>query len=297
MPKTNVNGLMVHHITVGEGPSLVMLHGFMGNLAVWHLRIAPLLRSRFRITTYDLRGHGYTQMTPDGYTTAEMAEDLRGLLDTLGIERAHLAGHSFGADICLYFALQYPERVNRLVALEPGLISLLREQYRQPWQGWSYWVEKLHAAGLTVPEDKRCDLRYLLNLSLETPKFYGPARGLPRQREPLLRLLHETSLVDDYGDTGAMSADAVSRITTPTMLIYGEKSQFLPTFEFLRHTLPSCRSVLLPDAEHFGPLERPDTLAQYIRSFLTERKVDQNGTGHTFGTPAGLVDPEPRPLP
>lgn len=176
MPKTNINGLVVHHITVGEGPHLVMLHGFMGNLAVWHLRIAPLLRSRFRITTYDLRGHGYTEITKSGYTTGEMAEDLRGLLDKLGIERTHLVGHSFGADICLYFALLYPHRVDKLIALEPGLITLLREQYKYPWKGWSYWVEKLEEVGLTVPDEKKSDLRYLLNLSLETPKFYGPAR-------------------------------------------------------------------------------------------------------------------------
>jgi len=272
MPKTNVNGLVVHHIAVGEGPDLVMLHGFMGNLAVWHLRIAPLLRSQFRITTYDLRGHGYTQVTTHGYTTHQMAEDLRGLLDTLGIVRTHLVGHSFGADICLYFAHLYPNRVNRLIALEPGLITLLREQYKYPWKGWSYWVEKLEEVGLTVPQEKKSDLRYLLNLSLETPKFYGPARGLPRKREPLMHLLQHTSLIEDYSEAGMLSADAVSRITAPTMLVYGEKSHFLPTFEFLKETLPFCRPVLLPDAEHFGPLERPESLARYIAAFLSEER-------------------------
>jgi pimeloyl-ACP methyl ester carboxylesterase len=268
-----------------------MLHGFMGNLAVWHLRIAPLLRSRFRITTYDLRGHGYSQMTEAGYTVAEMAEDLRGLLDTLGIERTHLVGHSFGADICLYFSHLYPERVNRLVALEPGLVALLREYYQYPWKGWSYWVEKLEEAGLSVPCEKRSDLRYLLTLSLETPKFYGPARGLPRNRDSLLRLLQETSLVEDYGQIGALSADAFSRIRTPTMLIYGEKSQFLPTFEFLKNALPAPRSVLLSDVEHFGPLERPDSLAIYIGTFLAEEEspFPAGGIGAMKGDEA--VDP------
>jgi pimeloyl-ACP methyl ester carboxylesterase len=94
-----------------------------------------------------------------------------------------------------------------------------------------------------------------------------------------------------------LSTDAVSRITAPTMLIYGEKSQFLPTFEFLRHKLPSCRPVLLPDAEHFGPLERPDSLAHYIRSFLTDTETGTNGTERTFGTPPGHADVESSPMP
>src|SRR4051812_10677918 len=121
MPKLNVNGIDLHYIALGHGPNVVMLHGFLGNLAVWHLQIAPQLRNHFRITTYDLRGHGYSQVTPSGYTAADMANDLKGLLDNLGIEKASLVGHSYGADVCLYFSLLYPERVDKLVALEPGL--------------------------------------------------------------------------------------------------------------------------------------------------------------------------------
>jgi len=87
-----------------------------------------------------------------------------------------------------------------------------------------------------------------------------------------MHLLQHTSLIEDYSRAGMLSRDAISRITTPTMLIYGEKSQFLPTFEFLKHALPSCRSVLLPDVEHFGPLERPESLARYISRFLGEEQ-------------------------
>jgi 2-hydroxy-6-oxonona-2,4-dienedioate hydrolase len=106
-----------------------MLHGFLGNLAVWHLYMTPVLRREgFRITTYDLRGHGYSDVTANGYTAAEMAEDLRGLLDELGIKRAILVGHSFGADIAMYFTLLYPDRVVKLVALEPGLAALAHQR-------------------------------------------------------------------------------------------------------------------------------------------------------------------------
>ena len=156
------------------------------------------------------------------------------------------------------------------MALEPGLAALVHERKREDWVGWSAWAAKLEEAGLTVPEDKRSDVEFMLKLSLETPKFYGPARGLPRNREPLLRLIRETSLVADYDEVGALTVEAVGRIQTPTLLVYGENSHFISSYQFLRDTLPNCKPVLLPGGEHFGPLEQPELLIEHIQDFLLE---------------------------
>jgi pimeloyl-ACP methyl ester carboxylesterase len=269
MPVTKANGVNLHYITVGTKglPEVVMLHGFLGNLAVWHLYMAPILRREYRVTTYDLRGHGYSSVTPTGYTAAEMAQDLRCLLDELGIERPILVGHSFGADVALYFSLLYPERVAKLVALEPGLAALVHLRQNEDWIGWA-WVAKLEEVGIHVPEDKRTDAEYLLQLSLEMPRFYGPARGLPRNREPLLNLIRNTSLLKDYEEVGAMTLDAVGTIRTPTLLVYGEASRFISSYEYLHTALPNCKPVLLPGGEHFGPLEQPELLVRHIQEFL-----------------------------
>jgi pimeloyl-ACP methyl ester carboxylesterase len=270
MPKVKVNGVNLHYITVGAGPDVVMLHGFLGNLAVWHLYMVPLLRREFRVTTYDLRGHGYSDVTPTGYSTGELAEDLRCLLDELRIERPILVGHSYGADVCMYFALKYPERVAKMLALEPGLAALVHERKREDWIGWDAWVAKLEEVGLKVPPEKRTDLEFLLTLSLETPKFYGPARGLPRNREPLLHVLRNTTLTKDYEEVGDLTLDAVGRIRTPTLLVYGKKSHFISSYHFIHKALPNCQSVLLPGGEHFGPLEQPELLTRHILEFLRE---------------------------
>src|SRR2546423_266606 len=179
MPKIKANGINLHYITVGAGPDVVMLHGFLGNLAVWHLYMVPLLRREFRVTTYDLRGHGYSEVTPTGYSSRDMAEDLRCLLDELGIERPILVGHSYGAGICMYFALKYPERVPKLLALEPGLAALVHERQREDWIGWDAWVAKLEEVGLSVPPDKRTDLEYVITLSLETRTVLVLSRRRP----------------------------------------------------------------------------------------------------------------------
>jgi pimeloyl-ACP methyl ester carboxylesterase len=271
MPKTSANGIAQHYLTIGQGPDVVMLHGFLGNLAVWHLNMVPALRNTFRVTTVDLRGHGYSEVTPTGYTTENLAQDLKAFLDAIGIRRPHLVGHSFGADVCLHFALLNPQRVDRVVAIEPGLAALVHQRKDQDWEGWTYWVSKLEEVGLTVPADKRVDLDYLLTLSLETPKFYGPARGLPRNREPLINLLRNTTLMKDYEEPGSLTLDAVGKIDVPVFLVYGERSHFLKSYDFLRKTLRNCSTALLPGGEHFGPLEQPERLVTLMRDYLGPR--------------------------
>jgi len=268
MPKIKANGIDLHYLAFGHGSDLVLIHGFLGNLAVWHLQIAPQLRKVYRVTTYDLRGHGYSEVTPTGYTACQMASDLEVLLDSLHINTATLVGHSYGADIAMYFALKHPERVQKLIAIEPGLACLVSERKSKDWEGWAYWVSKLEAVGLTVPEDKRTDVDYLLETSLKTSKIFGPARGLPRNREPLLRLLKGTTLMSDYEDVGELTRDAVRTIRTPTLLIYGDQSQFIGSYHFLKSALPNCTPVLLPGGEHFGPLETPELLTQHIVDFV-----------------------------
>ena len=136
------------------------------------------------------------------------------------------------------------------------------------WIGWAAWVAKLEEVGIHVPEDKRTDAEFLLQLSLETPKFYGPARGLPRNREPLLHLIRNTTLMKDYEVVGDMTLDAVRTIQTPTLLVYGRESHFISSYDFLHKTLPNCKPVLLPGGEHFGPLEQPELLTEHIQQFL-----------------------------
>lgn len=269
MSIASVNGLDLHYWRVGQGPDIVFIHGLCGNLAVWHLRIVPLMQREFRLTTYDLRGHGRSGVPPSGYTTLDMAEDLRGLLDTLEMDQICLVGHSFGADIALHFALRYPERVRRLALLEAGLAVTLDQRKRDEWPGWSYWVSKLEEVGLTVPPERRSDFHYLLNLSLETPRFYGPARSLPRKREPLLRLINETTIVADYEAVAGMTREAIAGLRPPTLVVYGEHSYFMDSYHLLAELLPNRELVLLPGGEHFGPLEQPELLVEHLRNFFT----------------------------
>ncbi len=273
MPKVLLpNGVRIHYQQVGEGPDLVMVHGLTGNLAVWHLRIVPELLDRFRVLTYDLRGHGLSDTPPTGYSPDAMAEDLLGLLDALEIERPLIAGHSFGADVALYHSLNHPDRVAEVIAIEAALPALEQSRRHDGWVGWSYWSRALEEAGHPVPPEKRSDMRYMVRATIDLPKQWGPLKGLPRNPKPLLRLVDETSLPEDYHEVGTLTLERIPSIETPVVLIYQEQSAFIDTFEYLEEHLPNVHPVLMPSTEwgHFGPLEQPELVAGYIAARLPD---------------------------
>jgi pimeloyl-ACP methyl ester carboxylesterase len=276
MPKVPLNsGVTIHYQQIGEGPDVVMVHGITGNLAVWHLHLVPALSDRFRVLTYDLRGHGYSDTPASGYSPDAMATDLLELIDALEIECPVVIGHSYGADIALYFAARHPERVREVIAIESALPVMEDVRRDEGWVGWSYWVTALEDAGLEVPTDKRNDLRWLLRATIDMPKKWGPLKGLPRRAEPMLRLLERTSLPEDYRRIGTLTLDRMGTIETPVVLMYTEQSAFIHTFEELRDRLPNPHPMLLPRTQwgHFGPLEQPELVAARIRERLTAETV------------------------
>jgi pimeloyl-ACP methyl ester carboxylesterase len=280
MPKALLkSGINIHYQQVGEGPNLVLIHGLTGNLAVWHLRIVSMLRRQYRVLTYDLRGHGYSDVPPTGYTTDDMANDLRELLEALDVQRPILVGHSYGADTALTLALQHPEMVDRVVAVEAGLSALIMLRKREDWEGWRYWSDALERFGIPVPSERRADADYMLRLSLQVPKLYGPATGRPRKPEPLLRLLDTTTMIKDYEVVGSLTLDNLPRIKTPVLLIYGDGSAFLGSYEYLKERLPNVTPIMLPPSAwgHFGPIEQPDILMQHIKAWLHPDQQDQFG--------------------
>jgi pimeloyl-ACP methyl ester carboxylesterase len=111
---------------------------------------------------------------------------------------------------------------------------------------------------------------YLLRMSLEVPKKWGPLTGLPRNPRPILRLIDETTVAEDSQRVGQLTLGRIPEIRTPVTLLYSESSAFLGTFERLRAALPDVRPILLPRSEwgHFGPLEQPELVAERLLAAL-----------------------------
>ena len=263
-------GIRTHHLTDGQGLDLVMVHGFLEDLSVWQLGLAPALRDTFRVITYDLRGHGRSDMTPHGYTPTALAADLEALLDGLGIRRAAVVGRSFGADVALHFCARCPDRVTSLTAIEPSLVGGLSHPGDEAWGGWVFWREQLARAGIALPPGRRLDLEFLVALAVSSPIFNGPFGRGRRQRRRLLQLIHDTALLTECGEVWELTPDAVLAIAVPTLLVYGEQSPFLRSFHFLSSTLPRCQAVFVPEAGHLAPWEDSQLMEREIRRFAGE---------------------------
>src|SRR5580704_17752410 len=105
MPKIVANGMTFHYQQAGEGPDVVLIHGVTGDLSIWFLCNAMTdLAGTHRVTAYDLRGHGYSEAPPSGYTSADLSSDTIGLMDAIGAPKARLVGLSFGGVVAMHAA-------------------------------------------------------------------------------------------------------------------------------------------------------------------------------------------------
>jgi pimeloyl-ACP methyl ester carboxylesterase len=112
----DAGGLRTHVAVTGDGPPLVLLHGWPQHWWAWH-KVVPLLRDRFRLIMPDLRGHGWTAAPPGGYEKHQLARDVVALLDALRIDRVRLVGHDWGGWTGFLLALEHAERIERFMAL------------------------------------------------------------------------------------------------------------------------------------------------------------------------------------
>ncbi|HAS44104.1 MAG TPA: alpha/beta hydrolase [Microscillaceae bacterium] len=113
------NNIQLHYLEYGHtGPVIVLMHGLTANAHCFDGLIAAGLAEKYRIITVDLRGRGLSDQPDEGYTMADHALDIIGLLDSLGHQKVILGGHSFGALLTLYMAKHYPERVEKMLLID-----------------------------------------------------------------------------------------------------------------------------------------------------------------------------------
>ncbi len=270
MPKVLANGIQIHYQQMGEGPDVVLLHGVTGDLSTWYLHLMPALAGEFRVTAYDLRGHGYSEVTPSGYTSAHMAVDLHGLLASLRIERAHLVGYSFGATIGLHSAALYPERVASLTLADPWLPVLRSLVDLKQWPYLEPAKARLAERGLVIPEDTWFDLEYVVRQALRSPMQAGLRRGMERNSRRMRRLLDDTSALAEVMEVAGLTMERIAEVRQPTLAIYGEASPFLGIARYLEERMPHWQVVVLEGVAHYFAVAKPELLVAGLRRFLRD---------------------------
>jgi pimeloyl-ACP methyl ester carboxylesterase len=271
MPKIHANGLNFHYQQAGEGPDVVLIHGVTGDLSIWFLCEAMgVLGRSFRVTAYDLRGHGYSDLAPSGYTSADQSGDTIAIMDALEIDRAMLVGHSFGGVIAMHAAVLHPDRIEAVVLSDPSFPALRHLEDLSRWGHWQNFRDEAAQAGVTLSDEYWYDLGkffdQVLHLDDERMLRFRQAVGLPGLRR-LLRLA-ETTCGDDAKAEAGLTEDLIRSVTQPVLALFGEHSPFLATADYLAEHLPHCENVRVPAAKHRAPEESPEQFVELVSGFL-----------------------------
>ncbi|MCC6138823.1 MAG: alpha/beta hydrolase [Bdellovibrionaceae bacterium] len=260
---------LINYQTHGDAanPKLVFLHGLMGFASNWR-GIARHFESQYQILLYDQRGHGKSFQPATGYSTADYAADLIGLLDGLGWDKCTLIGHSMGGRVAVEAAYLYPERVEKLVIADIGPASDI--------QSMSSIEEKLNS--VPVPFASRDEARlffdsvFLQKYKSETLKqfFYANLEektpgcwNWKFSKQGILETLWKGRTLNQWKQFESLKM--------PTLLLRGERSQDLSAemyAEVLKRN-PHISGKVVADAGHWIHADQPQKVIAELQAFLS----------------------------
>jgi pimeloyl-ACP methyl ester carboxylesterase len=259
-------GLRFHYLDWGgDGPPLVMLHGFTGHAHTWD-HTARALADQYRVLALDQRGHGDTAWAP-GYGSRPMVGDLLAFLDALGLERVTLMGLSMGGNVAYLFAAAHPERIERLIIVDIG-------PEVAPSGGARI------AAGLAGPDVFDSEDEAVAQARAANPRPTDESlrhrvahnlRPLPDGRFTFKwdkAMRDGTATRDDH--TVEERWEAWRSLRGPLLLVRGGESDIL-TAEFASRMVaenPAATCVVVPDSGHSITMDRPEGLVDVLLPWL-----------------------------
>jgi len=262
--KLVANGIAQFYRRIGDGPPLVLIHALGLSHQLWEKQVEHLA-SAFQVITYDVRGHGNSDVPAGPYRISDFADDLEGLLDALGVDTAHLAGISMGGMIAQEFALTRPQRVRSL------LLADTASEYHQE-------ARRQLAERARIAEER--GIGPLIEPTLErwfTPEFRSTR---PIEVDKIRRLLAATSPVGYASSCRAIAvADLTERlvnISAPTLVLVGSDDRSTTpemALEIHEH-IPGSRYVVIPSAAHLTNVARPDDFNRAVIEVTNLRRQD-----------------------
>jgi 2-hydroxy-6-oxonona-2,4-dienedioate hydrolase len=265
----DVGGVRTRVLRAGSGPDLVLVHGTGGHLEAYARDVAGLARD-FRVTLYDMVGHGWSDLPDRPYTTDVLSDHLVGLLDALGIDQAHLSGESLGGWVAAWTAAHHADRVDRVVLNTPGNIANKPEVMAR--------MRDSTLAAVEDPSDAtvRARVEFLFHhkemvtdelVNLRRAVYTRP--GFPRAIRNTL-VLQDPEVRKDY----AWQPSWVGKITAPTLLLWTDHDPTggLDEAQLLLDWLPDARLHVITDAGHWPQWEKPEEFLAAHQAFLIARR-------------------------
>lgn len=271
MQTMTLHGERIAYRDEGAGEVLLLIHGMGGSSSSWR-ELVPRLATKYRVIAPDLLGHGESDKPRGDYSVGAFAVWLRDLLDSLGITKATIVGHSLGGGIAMQFAHQHRDYCQRLILISSGGLggdvgSLLRLMSLPGSElALSLLASRpvLHAGNA---------LRIRLSLDGKTTRFSETLRAQAwltdrDSRYAFLRTLR--SVVDHRGQAVCALNRLHRNADLPSLIITGDQDRVIPVAHAhaAHAALPDSRLHVLPDVWHHPQTERPDTVATLIDDFI-----------------------------
>lgn len=262
MPAADLNGTTLFYELAGDGEPLVLLNGIMMTTQSWVLQKRALL-DRYRLVMHDFRGQMKSAKPPGPYSMQQHVDDLRALLDHLGIERALFVGTSYGGEVGMMFAAQHPERVKKLAVI--ACVSEVGPDLAAKIEQWS-------RAALGATPEEFYDTTVPYNYSPEFREAHPEILEQGRQRVAALPpefFQAFAELVDAFRELHV--TEDLERITAKTLVLAAEGDALkpLPYSRLIAERIPNARLEIIPGG-HAIVIENADAVNEALLRFLAE---------------------------
>lgn len=253
-----VLGQRIRHLIVrGDGDAVVLIHGFGGNLENWMLNHAAWAANGRTVAALDLPGHGESAKQVDHGTLTELSSVVLAYMDLVGIEAAHLVGHSLGAAVCLTIANRARPRVKSLTLIAPAGLG-------QP-------VSSEYIGGFVTAETRK-ELKPVLQMLFADENFVS--RQLVDDMLKYKRLEGVTEALGKIAQASIRDAEAdqtlrevVGRV--PSLILWGSRDAVIPALDSVAANTLGATYHCLPDKGHMLQVEAAAELNQLVEAFLT----------------------------
>ncbi|MFH1929204.1 MAG: alpha/beta fold hydrolase [Chloroflexota bacterium] len=264
MSMAQINGIQMYHEIHGQGYPLVLIHGLSAASTAWAFQV-PEFSQRYQVVSMDLRGHGQSDKPEMKYSIGLFTRDVVALMDHLGIEQAHIVGASMGGMVAQQLALDYPQRVHRLILADS--MSHLDKSLRMNMEGGALIAERLGMEAQARNAMPWAFSPWYINEHYdEIVAIIEQVATLPVQ--PYLQSVAATVAHDVRERLGDIAA--------PTLVITGDQDILVPRqyAEILCQSIPDCRLVVIEGAAHVVNIEQPEAFNAAVLSFLAEAQTN-----------------------
>ena len=263
----DAGGLRTHVALAGDGPPVLLLHGWPQHWYLWR-DVIPLIAPHARVIAPDLRGFGWSEAPGTGYDMDQLKRDVLALLDELGVRDFSIAGHDWGGFVGFLLALEHPERVNSFLALNviPPWPARDRRVLRDSWR--FLYMPLLACPGLGRRVGRALAARGLSDSGLDPTDVEAFVSRLSGERGAVTERIYGSFLGTLPGIARGRYSAAGLRV--PSRLVFGTRDPVL-TARAAQDSAAQTELLeleLVPDAGHFVVDEKPELVAERLLAQL-----------------------------